>query len=55
MKFSRIDDLMMQYFVIDNNLLFSLTFMLSLTGNCCKMESTCGRVGEMEGIYVNNV
>ena len=52
MKFSRIDELMIQYFFIDDNLHFSLTFMLPLIS---VMESTCGRVGEMEGIYFNNL
>ena len=55
-KLSRIDKLMIQYFIIDNNLLFSLIFMLSLTAlNCCSMISTWGRVGEMKGIYFYNM
>ena len=53
MKFSKINELMIQYFIIDNNLLFSLTFMLSLTTvNCCSMESTPGSVREMGGGYL---
>ena len=42
MKFSRIDELMIQYS-------FSLTFTLSLTTvNCRNLESTSGRVTEIE-------